>query len=57
MQEHCEVCNDRGWIDAVVYGSERVPDGTQEVQRCDECMRVSSDEEAQALAKQQRGKS
>lgn len=40
---NCEACLGQGWLIATVSGSQRVPDGTLEIERCDECEVYKSD--------------
>ena len=35
--EHCETCNGRGYINTTVYSHPTIKDGTERVERCDDC--------------------
>ena len=46
----CEVCKNKGWIKTTVYGSHRINDNSEVVEKCDECEIFSSDREAAKFA-------
>lgn len=49
VKEKCTACYDLGWLVCTVYGSERVPEGTLEIEKCDECEQLKSDDEAEQV--------
>jgi hypothetical protein len=51
MKEQCEACKGYGFIISTVSGSAYVPDGTIEIERCDECSDLKDDVDAIPLAR------
>lgn len=45
--EPCDSCDNLGWFVAQTQGSSITPDGTLEIERCDDCERFKSDEDAE----------
>ncbi|SHG84440.1 hypothetical protein SAMN05443549_107106 [Flavobacterium fluvii] len=33
----CDTCEDKGWIETTVYCSAKVEDGTDQIEKCDNC--------------------
>ena len=50
----CKACKGKGWLICTVSGSRRVPDGALEIEKCDDCERYRSDDEAIADPKAQK---
>lgn len=46
----CEICKNKGWIKTKVFGSHRINNDTEVMEKCDDCGIFSSDLEAAKFA-------
>lgn len=46
MIKKCQYCKNRGWLKTVVIGSSLIADGTEVIERCDDCMVFKNDKVA-----------
>lgn len=46
----CEICNNKGWLKSVTFGSQFIADNSEVVEKCDECGVFHNDCEAAQFA-------
>lgn len=50
IKNSCEYCNDKGYIKSTTFGSSFIEDGTNVIEKCDECGVFKDDKEASMSA-------
>lgn len=55
FKSSCSACNAKGWIQTSAYSSNYLMDGTEIIERCDECGFFNNDKAAANFAYQNNG--